>query len=287
MTFRRIVAAVDESEPARHAAERAAQLAAHEDAELVLLHLYETLSGEATTILTATTVDEESRRSAERAMKALTESLELKGARSVVRTAQDIPGAISAFARDEDADLVVVGTIGRTGVARFLMGSVAENVARRAECPVWVERRAGPVLRDVERVVVCTDLSEMSEAGIALASDLAKDLGVAVEIVHALEERYRALSIETQRRLTAEVEKKLARLAGKHFEERPPRLTVTEGANIVDAITAHATRTSTDLLVLATHGRTGMSRVLMGSVAERVMRFAPCSVLVARSPVAP
>lgn len=285
MTIRRIVAAVDASEPARHAAERAVSLAGRWGAELTLVHVYETVPAESASILTATSLNEQSRVAAERGMKALTKAIGEPQDHTIVRPGRDVPGTICEVARDSEADLVVVGTIGRTGVSRFFLGSVAESIVRQAHCPVWVERTPQPTMREVERLVVCTDLSPMSEAGVALASSLATNLGVVVEMVYALEAPYQALSSEVHRKLTAEREEQLTRLGAKYFKDVAPRITIVEGANIVDAVTAHAARTSADLLVLATHGRTGLSRVFMGSIAERVTRFAPCSVLVARSPV--
>lgn len=285
MFIRRIVAAVDASELARRAAERAVSLAGRWGAELTLVNVYETVPAESSTILTATIIDENSRLASVQNIKALAEALGEPELRTVVRPGRDVPGTVCEVATREGADLVVVGTFGRTGVSRFFMGSVAENVVRRASCPVWVERPTEPIVRDVERLMVCTDLSAMGQAGVALASELASELDVTIEMVHALEAPYRALSLETRRELRKERREQLTQLAATHFEGPPPRVTVVEGANVVDAITGHAARTSPDLLVLATHGHTGLSRVFMGSIAERVTRFAPCSVLVARSPV--
>ncbi len=285
MTFRRIVAAVDASEPARRAAERALSLAGRSEAETTFVHAYDSGPAAAATIVGANMILEQNRRVGEDAMKALVAELGAPGVHTTARLGSDIPGTICDAARELEADLVVLGTIGRTGVSRFFLGSVAENVVRRAHCPVWVERPSEPVLREVERIVVCTDLSPSSEAGLWLAAALASTLGCVVELVYALETPYRGLAIDVRRELTAQLRQQLTVLASKHFGDSAPRVTIVEGANVVDGITAHASRTSADLLVLASHGRTGLSRVLMGSVAERVTRFAPCSVLVARSAV--
>jgi len=285
MTIRRIAAAVDASEPARRAAERALSLAGHREVETTFVHVYDAGPAETATILTAESVMERNRDAGEQAIKALVTELGAPETRTMLRLGRDVPGTICEAARELEADLIVMGTIGRTGVSRFFLGSVAENVMRRAHCPVWVERPSDPAMRDVDRLVVCTDLSPLSEAGLSLAAEVATELGCAVEIVYAFETPYRGLSIDVRRSLTAELRQQLSVLASKYFEGSAPRVTIVEGANVVDGITAHASRISADLLVLASHGRTGLSRVFMGSVAERVARFAPCSVLVARSPV--
>lgn len=283
MTIRRIAAAVDASEPARRAAQRALSLSKSFGAEVSLVHVYEAGAAQTTSVLSANAIVTESRREGERDMQALVAQLGEEQIDTRLQIGHDIPGTICDTAQDLDADLIVVGTLGRTGVSRFFLGSVAENVMRRAHCPVWVERPATPALHDIERVVVCTDLSPASEAGVAQAAVISATLGGSVELVHALESPYRGLSVDARQELTGELRQQLTELAGKYFEGTPPRVTIVEGANVVDGITAHASRTSADLLILATHGRTGLERAFMGSVAERVARFAPCSVLVARS----
>lgn len=285
MTIRKIVAAVDASEPSRRAAERAVRLADRCEAELTLVHAYDSGPAEAATIVGANILIEQNRRLGEDAMKGLIADLGGPEFRAMSRLGSDVSGTIREAAHELDADLVVLGTSGRTGVSRFFLGSVAEDVMRRAHCSVWVERGSEPIRREVERITVCTDLSPLSEVSLPHAAHLASKLGSAVEVVHALQTPYRGLSIDARRELTARLRQRLTVLATKHFEGSVPRVSVVEGANVVDGITAHASRTSADLLVLASHGRTGLSRALMGSVAERVTRFAPCSVFVARSPV--
>ncbi len=284
MTIRTIVAAVDASEPARRAAARALNLAGRFEAALSLVQVYGPGPAEGLSLLNATSMVETNRRIADKAMQVLVAQLGSTDVKGIVEVGSDVPGTISRVAHDQDADLVVVGTIGRTGVSRFFLGSVAENVMRRAHCPVWVERASAPLEAKLERLMVCTDLSPLSEAGLALAAQFASELELSVEVVYALEPTYRGLTLDVRRDVIDQLQEQLAALTKKHFDGSP-RVTIAEGANVVDALTAHASRTSPDLLVLATHGRTGLGRAFMGSVAERVARFAPCSVLVARSPV--
>ena len=285
MAIRRIFATVDGSEPARRAAERAVSLTGPFEARLTLAHVHAQGAAEAAVALVGAGMIAETRQEGEKIMATILEDLGDIQADRVVLLGSDVVGLLCEAALDGGADLLVAGTVGRTGISRFFLGSVAEGVVRRAHCPVWVERSSEPAVRDVERIVVCTDLSPLSEAGVALAAEFGATLGSAVEIVYALETSYRGLTIEARRELTANLRAGLERIATAHFGDAPPRTSIVEGANVVEAITAHADRTSADLLVLASHGRTGVSRVLLGSVAERVTRFAPCSVLVARSPV--
>lgn len=255
-------------------------------AELTLVHVYDAGPADAASLMSAETIIEANRKAGRETVATLAAALGKPELPTIVQLSRDIPCTVCEVAQEAGADLVVVGTIGRTGVSRFFLGSVAENVARRAHCPVWVERPTEPTVRAVERIMVCTDLSPLSEAGVALAAEVSATLGGSVELVYALEAPYRGLSAEARIDLTDQLRSKLTALAIQHFgHDDAPRVTIVEGANVVDGVTAHAARTSADLVVIATHGRTGLARAFMGSVAERVTRFAPCSVLVARSPV--
>ena len=282
---RRIFATVDGSDPARRAAECASTLAGRFGARLTLVHVYAPGAGAAAMALGGDGMLAQAREAGEQTMASIVGGLGEFQGDTLVLLGSDIVGVLCEAALDGAADLLVAGTVGRTGISRFFLGSVSEGIVRRAHCPVWVERSSNAAIGEVQRVVVCTDLSPLSEAGVALAAEFAATLGSTVEVVCALETSYRGLTLEARRQTTENMKAGLERIAARHFPRTPPRTSIVEGANVVEALTAHAERTSADLLVLASHGRTGLSRVLLGSVAERVTRFAPCSVLVARSPV--
>ena len=206
-----IVVGTDFSEHARRAIERAARLAAAAEAELTIVHMYETAAPTTATILTGAELDARIRSSAEQALAQLSNSA--GGARGHVVAGSDAADALCDAARELEADLVVVGTMGRTGVARFFMGSVAERVARLADRPVWVERPMAASMRAVERVTVCTDLSESSETALELAAGFAKTHGAVVEVVYALERREIELEEVARRRTVMRLEEELAQRA--------------------------------------------------------------------------
>lgn len=285
MKMQRIVAAVDGSTQARRAAERALQLGDQLNSEVSFVHVYSPGPRQGLSAVNATHLVDHNRGLADKAMQVLLAQLGSPQVDTIVDVGADVPGTICSHGRG--ADLIVLGTIGRTGVSRFHLGSVAESVVRRAHCPVWVERTPSSASLGLGRLLVCTDLSPLSETGLALAAEMAPKLGLSVEVVYALEPAYHGLSVDVLKDVTGTLEGQLSELAAKYFGPTQARVSIVEGANAVDAITAHATRTSPDLLVLATHGRTGLRRAFMGSVAERLVRFAPCSALVARSPVEP
>ena len=140
MNVRRILIATDFAESAEHALDYATELARTQAAELVLLHVYvelppypEVASAQVAAIY------EEQRRWVETALEERARRARGAGllARPLVRTGSPA-GVIARTAEEEGADMVVVGTHGRSGLDRLLLGSVAERVVRLAPCPVLV-----------------------------------------------------------------------------------------------------------------------------------------------------
>jgi universal stress protein A len=145
-------------------------------------------------------------------------------------------------------------------------------------------------MANIQRILVPTDFSESADAALTYAIDLAVTLGAAVSLIHVFDDpfaggRYTAeyipMPAEMRAEMLANLRKRLADvIAGRGYSEVTPELLVgsTAGA-IVDA----ARERTADLIVMGTHGRHGMAHLLLGSVAERVVRTAPCPVLTVRS----
>jgi nucleotide-binding universal stress UspA family protein len=194
-----------------------------------------------------------------------------------------------------NADLIVVGSHGKTGVSRALLGSVAEHVVRLAHCTVLVSRP----LRGSGVVMAATDLSDPSLPAVAAAADEARRRGASLTVVHAMERSLAAYGAPAAALFGTTVpipspdEQRQARewlvtvlgdaMRGLGAEGEP---LVVEGG-VVPAVVRAVEERRADLLVVGTHGRTGLSRLLLGSVAEKLVRLVDCSVLVARSAPAP
>ncbi|HEY7520795.1 MAG TPA: universal stress protein [Methylomirabilota bacterium] len=149
MTFRRILVATDFAESAERALACAVQLARRHGAELVLLHVYMDLP--AYPEITAGQVEaiyEEQRRWIDSALERRARSARSEGllARALLRTGP-AASTIADTAREEGADLLVVGTHSRSGLDRLIVGSVAERVVRLAACPVLVIKTADTAAR--------------------------------------------------------------------------------------------------------------------------------------------
>lgn len=190
------------------------------------------------------------------------------------------------------ADLVVVGSRGRTGVRRWLLGSVAERVVRRAEQSVLVAR-GDAVAGGYRRVVIGTDFSPLAEAAIARAVPLLSPQ-LRVDLVHCWQVPWAGtmdvpVVAMPHEELRAELEVGL-RAAGDNVRAalralgRPePELHVhlVQGSASHGLLTVAADQQA-DLIVVGSHGRRGVRRFVLGSVAEVTVRHAHCTVLVGR-----
>ncbi|MRG94737.1 universal stress protein [Polyangium spumosum] len=198
--------------------------------------------------------------------------------------------AILRVAEEVAATLVVTGSRGLTGIARLLLGNVAERIVRYAHCPVLVARSHART----NKVLASTDLSELSQPGIALAGQVAAMQGATLTVLHSLDILPAPAFgftvpfggapvvpppelIEQMRTGADGVLAGIIERMGMKAERR-----VTDG-DAATAVLRTAEELDAELVVVSTHGRTGLARVALGSVAEKIVRGAHCSVLVARS----
>ena len=198
--------------------------------------------------------------------------------------------AILQFVDEKDIDLVVMGTHGRRGANRLLIGSVAEEVVRSASCPVLTIRADEKVApgEAVRRILVPVDFSDVSHRAIQHAKELAMTYGARLDLLHVVEEIAlpAAYGMEPVNLVIPEVvensERALADMAREEIGYEHIVVHALTGY-AVSTILDFADENDIDLMVIATHGRTGIDRVLMGSVAEKVVRRAPCPVFTVKS----
>jgi len=209
-----------------------------------------------------------------------------------IRQAQreDRPPAeeILAYADEQGIDLVVMSTHGERGLRRLLIGSVTEEVVRRASCPVLTVRADATRAWNVRTVLAPIDFSDASQDAVRHARELALTYGAKMTLLHAVEEAAypSAYGIEAAPLpgddVVGRVEQSLAEMAESEIGYEHVTVEATLGY-APSAILNHAETEDVDLIVIATHGRTGLDRMLLGSVAERVVRRAPCPVFVVKS----
>lgn len=196
---------------------------------------------------------------------------------------------LPAVAAELGAELIVVGSHGRTGLRRFLVGSVAERVARRAGTSVLVTRGDAPD-GGYHRIVVGTDRSPLADRAVQHALTFAAR-GAQVHLVQCWGAPVIGeLDGFTGSRARAEAEDVLRRdlrFAADELHRGLGRPDLELTCELLDAppargLTDTAADRHADLIVVGSHGRRGLRRLVLGSVAEATIRHAPCSVLVAR-----
>lgn len=203
------------------------------------------------------------------------------------------PGpVIVKYAERHDVDLIVMGTHGRRGMRRFVLGSVAEEVVRKASCSVLTVRGAEETITErptIRRILVPVDLSEFTIPLIRAAHDVAATYGARVDLLHVVEPLpfpVPLLGGLTLNDLVADPTGQ-ARAQLEHLVEKEKKTDVSfevhvEEGRAAPVIVEQAEALGSDLVMIASHGLSGLEGFLLGSVAARVVRRAACPVLVAR-----
>ncbi len=280
MSFARLLFPTDFSKAAGQRFRHALALAERHGATLHVLHVVE---GHGTAALAR----------GEKEMETFLEACdadELPLEQAVV--AAEAPGpAIRDYASAHGIDLIVMGRHGQRGLRRLFLGSVAEEVTREAPCPVLTVRRSPATfpLGDTDTVLVPLDLSAASLHALALAKTMAAGYGARLVLLHVLEDidlpsiygddianPIYDLYPEIRARTQAEIQRAVAAAGGPdvaaevHFAE----------GEAAEAVVAFAETHGVDLIVLTRTGKHGLTRFLIGSTADGVVRAASCPVLV-------
>lgn len=248
----------------------------HKDAiPPMLLEAYETSGIEATEAI-AQALDERC------------ETIRAKGARAnQTILIGDPPAALAEYAASIGADLIVVGSLGKTGLERLLLGSVAERTVRYARTPVLIARADTGAAHGYRSIVVATDFSETADAALDMACEVATDDG-RVELFHVMMPAQAIgvgfgtgpISPATTQKLQEWADEAARARIARHRSERVRLEFSSTLGPIAGSILDKLDERAFDLVVLGSHGRTGFKRLLLGSVAEKVIRHAPCSALV-------
>jgi nucleotide-binding universal stress UspA family protein len=198
---------------------------------------------------------------------------------------------ICRLASELKIDLIVSATRGQTGLKHLALGSTAERVVRHAPCPVLIVHasdRNRPHRATFEKILAPTDFSSCGEAGVEMAKKLAQDFGAELVLIHSVDLHYYSTNpefmlydlpplIEAAQKTGRE---QLAETVALVRQEKIPAEAVLGCGHAGEEICQEARNRGVDLIVIATHGRTGLSHVLLGSTAEYVVRHAPSPVLV-------
>ena len=224
----------------------------------------------------------------------LVDQAEAEGIRVVKHTKRGHPAFdIGELAEELSCDLVVIATHGRSGLEHFIIGSTTERVVRHSHIPVLTvkhpehefvegEKRA----MHLDRVLFPLDFSPFSEEALPYAVSLCRSFGAKLVLLYVnelsvmLPEYLPEMALTHTIDMTEKAEESLARLAGtiKDVVVETKVISGSPAHEIINAVES----LHTDLIVIPTHGRTGLAHVFFGSVSEKVLRLAKCPVLTVR-----
>lgn len=204
--------------------------------------------------------------------------------------------AIVQYAEENGVDLIVMSSHGRTGSSRWVYGSVAEKVMHHAPCATAIIRAHVEVAMFQNRkILVPLDGSELAERALEPALALARAVNSNVYLLRVVAARE-----PMPESLTPAGEQVEAALDAADLEERSEAETYlqtvfsthenqhlffdvqTTDGDVADTIVTYADTNHIDLIVISSHGRSGLGRWLHGSVAEKVLRGANCATLIVR-----
>lgn len=301
----RVLVPIDFSVSARVALARAEEVSLATGAELLLLHVGAEV--EQATLRDGGFVPShgplEQTPSVAAVLASLTSQLRTRGVSARALQVDGNPRAkiLDAIAF-EHVSLVVMGSHGRQGLTRLLLGSVSARVVQRSAVPVLVCRapalpanegepggshEAVTRIKRLRNIMVATDFEPGCDAAVHSAFELGDALGAKVHLLYAyppaITEIGNGVGVIGHDALRSNAQSRL-RLLAQRYQNSPamgrcltvmgePALTVVEGAEEIHA----------DLIVLGSHGRSELARSLLGSVAQSVLQDAPCEVMVAKS----
>lgn len=294
--FNNILAAYDFSENGDHVLEAASRLARDSKARLHIIYV-QVIHDDPFMPVAAGPHHERIAESLDARISAIQQGADSLPVESRVVRAVSAAPAVTEAATEIDADLIVVGTHGRRGLRRLVLGSVAEEVVRTAPCPVLTVHKSdktevltpGP---DAE-ILVPVDFSTHSLSVIPMARELAAVSGARLRLLHVVEEVIHPAFYNAGAFSIYDLQPDVEDRALEHLKEAYSRqfgpavpvvfevVTGHPAVEIVETVAAHGS----GMIVMATHGLGGMAHVFLGSVAERVVRTAGCPVLTAKIPL--
>jgi nucleotide-binding universal stress UspA family protein len=288
--IKNILCPVDRSPSSLQAFDRAIAIARRRGARLHLLEVVDSVASAGGTVGPKQAgLLNEARATLERDVRQMLVSRRASDVKvEIVMREGNVVREILAQAADSHADLVVIGSHGRGGVQRLVLGSVAEKVLRQATCPVLTIRRGVSRPRRNRssfKTILCpTDLSAAGNNAVAYAKRLARAENARLIVMSAIEWPFGAAvtsgpAAELQEALEADTRRALARLLPRRAAGRPAAQAIVVHGKASAAIVELAGARSADLIVMGVSGRGALDVVLLGSTTHHVIRHGEWPVL--------
>lgn len=285
--FSHVLVATDFSKSSEKALRHGVEIAQHYGAEFYLTHVVSSLGftlagGEAIAMAEVAALKDALRRE-----KELVENGALASVPHHLIVCQgEIWQELQEIVQRQKIDLLVLGTHGRTGLRKLVLGSVAEQVFRHASCPVLTVGPFAslnpPTSLKLRHVLFCTDLSPESALGAQYAASIAKEHGAQLTSLHVVEPG--KTEVPDWARVVSELEQEMRRQIPAELQlPHAPECRVETG-QVVETILEVADDLAADLIVMGLHAPHGLSEHLRWRHAYPVVCQARCPVLTVRSP---
>ena len=295
LTFNQILCPVDFSDFSAKAYEYAQSLAKHYGGELTLHHVIQPMAAAYPYYAFPDAVNEiqwHLEESAEKELKKLVKTKTWDGVQpNLVIERGPVAESILCYARRRAADLIVMGTHGRTGFDHITMGSVTEKVLRKAHSPTLVIREPehdfishapGEDPVRLKKIMVCSDFSDDAKRAIDYALSLASEYDAELTMLHVIENIPFPGELPTA---AADLERRLYESVPQEFQRMFKVKALVRAGIPYAEIVRLAGEEHTDLIVLGVRGRNALDLALFGSTTHRVIRLGPCPVLTVPLPV--
>ena len=296
---KRILCPVDFSEFSRHALDYAVVLAGWYESEITVLHAFSMPIGlpvvpyGGPVLVEPPVATPAHRAELRKSLEEFVKPLAVSGLRMSLQVGEGpAVGQILSQAAAMSADLIVLGTHGRSGFERLLLGSVTEKVLRKASCPVLtVPPRAEGAAPSFKRMLCAVDFSESSLRALQYALSLAQEADAELTVVHVLEMSPESQDFETPGFSVRDYAVRFAATAGERLAATIPaearqyckvKEVVTVGKAYREILRL-STELEADLVVIGVRGRGAADLLVFGSTAQHVVRAASCPVLTLRS----
>lgn len=203
---------------------------------------------------------------------------------------------ILEYANDLKPDLLVMGTHGRRGARRLLLGSVTEEITRRSGFPVLTIRshKKAELIPGIHQILVPVDFSEKSDQIVEKAAEIALKVDASMVLMHVVDiEFYPFYGFTTDPVKLIErnmIDVAMTKLNDMVADLRSRGIRANWEADTGHAarvVVDYANRNQMDMIVMGSHGRSGFDRLMLGSVAEKVLRSANSPVLIVNTAVIP
>ncbi len=192
--------------------------------------------------------------------------------------------SILSFAQSQNIELIVMGTHGRRGFDRIVLGSTTDRVMRRAACPVLVVSNPSHIAmctapdgrHRLERIVCCTDFSDNSSRAVDYAVSVAAEYGAELTMLHVAENTPELSKVEA---MIASRSEQMNKLIPESKRQNLCLKTQVRFGTPFEEINRHASETQASMIIMTARGGDALDRAIFGSTTYRVIQFGPCPVL--------